>query len=83
MAPNQMAVNPTTITSGLSRRAQRIVETSKEARISSPPMVGVPALWLCVSIISLRMLSPTFSFRNFLITKGPRTRQIKSAVMAA
>jgi hypothetical protein len=52
-------------------------------RISTPPIVGVPALLLCACGPSSRMYWPIESRRSRSITQGPSTSTRKSAVSAA
>ena len=61
-----------------SRHGITIAET-----ISTPPMVGVPALvrWLCGP--SSRTRCPSFTRRSHAIIGGPSTKHSSSAVIAA
>ena len=66
------------------RFVHRSVEISRAARITSPPMVGVPALLRCRSGVSSRMVSPPrWSARSRPISQGPRTNEITIAVTVA
>ena len=65
------------------RSAQSRVGTRIPARISTPPMVGVPALawWACGP--SSRMYWPICRRRSRSIVQGPSKRTRKSAVRLA
>jgi len=52
--------------------------------MTSPPMVGVPALLRCRSGVSSRMVSPPcWRARSRRISQGPRTKEITIAVTVA
>ncbi len=76
-------VTPITVhTKRLSRFDQSSTETSSESRISSPPIVGVPALpwWLGPMA---RIGCPTRRLASFRISGGPTRNAMKSAVSVA
>ena len=53
------------------------------ARISAPPIVGVPALLRCVCGPSERTRWPTWYSASQRIMRGPTSNEIASAVSAA
>ncbi len=65
------------------RSPQSKVVMATEARISAPPMVGVPALtrWVCGP--SLRTDWPIFIAVSLRIIHGPSMNEMISAVIAA
>ncbi len=68
---------------GFSRSAHSSVGTIADIRISSPPIVGVPALARCDCGPSCRMIWPIWKSRSLRMTHGPKIRLIASAVMLA
>ena len=62
---------------------QRTRETATERMMSTPPIVGVPALALCDVGVSSRAVHPVFSARSRAMTQGPKRKEISSAVIAA
>ena len=68
---------------GFVRFAQSSVGMSADARISSPPIVGVPALARCVCGPSCRITCPIWNSRRRRISIGPSTRLSASAVTLA
>ncbi len=48
-----------------------------------PPMVGVPAFFMCDLGPSSRMYWPIWNSRSLAISQGPSARHRNSAVMAA
>ncbi len=68
---------------GFERSAHSSVGTSAAARMSSPPIVGVPALARCDCGPSCRITWPIWKSRSRRISQGPSTRLMKSAVRLA
>jgi hypothetical protein len=56
---------------------------STEPMMSTPPIVGVPRLAMCVCGPSSRIICPTFRRRSARMTRPPKTSEIKSAVIVA
>ncbi len=67
----------------LVRFAQSNVGMMIALTMSTPPMVGVPALGWCEAGPSARICWPRFQARSRPMTHGPRTNEIRSAVMVA
>ena len=67
----------------LVRSAQSSVGITAAARISSPPIVGVPAFVRCVAGPSWRITWPIWKSRNVRISRGPAKKLIASAVRLA
>jgi hypothetical protein len=68
---------------GFDSSAHRIVGTSADVRMSSPPIVGVPALARCDCGPSCRITCPIWKSRSFRIIHGPSARLSASAVRLA
>jgi len=62
---------------------QRSVDITIDEMISVPPIVGVPAFLWWASGPSFWIYCPTCISLNFLMTHGPRRKQIKKAVRLA
>jgi hypothetical protein len=70
-------------TNGFLRSAQRTVGSRSERRISAPPMVGVPALILCVSGPVARTTCPICFRRSSRMNHGASTNVRSMAVIVA
>jgi hypothetical protein len=65
------------------RSAHSSEGTSAAARMSRPPMVGVPALARCDWGPSWRITCPIWKSRSLRMSHGPSTRLMTSAVRLA
>ena len=68
---------------GFERSAHSSVGTSAAARMSSPPIVGVPAFARCDWGPSWRITWPIWKSRSLRTSHGPNTRLMTSAVRLA
>ena len=83
MAPNATAAKTRIQVLRLVRSAQSSVGSTMPARMSRPPMVGVPAFFWCPFGPSSRMYWPICITRRRSIIQGPSTSTRKSAVRLA
>ncbi len=83
MAPKAELTPIASQTNGLVRLAHSRVGTSTANRISSPPMVGVPALTWWRSGPTSRMLWPMERRCSCLMNHGASSRQSRKAVSTA
>src|SRR5439155_24079499 len=79
MAPKPAVVSTAIQTYTLVRFDHNNVGTSAAVRMSSPPIVGVPAFGLCVVGPSARITCPIWNSRSFRTIHGPSARLIASA----
>ena len=83
MAPKAAVASTAIQMKTLVRSAHSSVGTSAAVRISSPPIVGVPALARCDCGPSWRMTWPIWNSRSRRISHGPSTSEMTSAEMLA
>ena len=82
IAPKPIMITSTTHTYLLRRSAHSSTDAAIDSRISTPPMVGVPALEKCDCGPSLRIGWPPFSVASLRIIAGPHHSDSASAVSA-
>ncbi len=78
-----MVTNSVSQTNLLVRSHHKMVGITSANRMSEPPIVGVPAFFLCVCGPSVRICSPICLLRSRSMNQGPSRNEIASAVSVA